>query len=247
MSLLFQHKTKSAPQVDNPYWMSFSDMMSGMLIIFILVCIALLYKLSQIEDDVNEGIDELNKSIEVRTKILKEMKKELREQIGIIVEITDNDSVLRIPHSSFKFDTGSYEINENLKEKAKKIGEILYTAIKKDDRWTSLETVFIEGHADERDAPEFRHGNWNLSAMRAIELWRFWIDKTDYGIELSDLENLDGKKLFSVSGYAATRPVIKNATNEKEHSQNRRIDIRFTTKQPTIKDLEDVIAPLKEN
>ncbi len=71
MSLLFQHKTKSAPQVDNPYWMSFSDMMSGMLIIFILVCIALLYKLSQIEDDVNEGIDEFNKSIEVRTKILK--------------------------------------------------------------------------------------------------------------------------------------------------------------------------------
>ena len=247
MSLLFQHKTKSAPQVDNPYWMSFSDMMSGMLIIFILVCIALLYKLSQIEDDVNDGIDELNKSIEIRTKILKEMKIELYEKVGIRVEITDNDSVLRIPHESFKFDTGSYEINKNLKEKAKKIGEILYTAIKKDNRWTSLETVFIEGHADERDAPEFRHGNWNLSAMRAIELWRFWIEKTDYGMALSELENLDGKKLFSVSGYAATRPVIKNATKEEDHSQNRRIDIRFTTKQPTIKDLEDVIAPLKEN
>lgn len=233
--------------MDNPYWMSFSDMMSGMLIIFILVCIALLYKLSQIEYDVNKGIDDLNKSIEIRSKILKEMEKEIFKQIGIKVEITDNDSVLRIPHSSFKFDTGSYEINEELKEKAKKIGEILYIAIKKDERWTSLETVFVEGHADERDAPEYRHGNWNLSAMRAIELWRFWIEKTDYGTALSELKNSDGKKLFSVSGYAATRPVIKNATNEKEHSQNRRIDIRFTTKQPTITDLEDVIAPLKEN
>ena len=35
------------------HWITISDMMSGMLIIFILVCIALLYKLSQIEYDVN--------------------------------------------------------------------------------------------------------------------------------------------------------------------------------------------------
>ena len=36
MSLLFQHKTKSAPHVENPYWMSFSDMIN--LRTFVVEC-----------------------------------------------------------------------------------------------------------------------------------------------------------------------------------------------------------------
>ena len=110
MSLLFQQKTKSAPQVDNPYWMSFSDMMSGMLIIFILVCIALLYKLSKIEYDVNQNIIVYNKSIEERTKILEDIKNDLLNQAGIKVEITDNDSVIRIPEGSLHFDNAKFEL-----------------------------------------------------------------------------------------------------------------------------------------
>ena len=39
MASFFHHKRSKAPDVDNPYWMSFSDMMSGMLIIFILMCL----------------------------------------------------------------------------------------------------------------------------------------------------------------------------------------------------------------
>ena len=48
-----------------------------------------------------------------------------------------------------------------------------------------------------------------------------------------------------MSGYADTRRVAEEI--DEEHMQkNRRIDIRFTTKQPTIKYLKEVIAPLKE-
>lgn len=245
MSLLFQHKIKSAPHVENPYWMSFSDMMSGMLIIFILVCIALLYKLSQIEHDVNKKIYELNDPIKTRTIILKDIEKELSSlKPKIKVIITENDSVLRIPDTTFDFNTGEYKIKEELKQTAERIGRALYTAIKKDERWKSLETVFIEGHADERNAPNFRNNNWDLSTMRAIELWRFWMEKTDYGVEISNFENEKNEKLFSVSGYAATRPIVKNASDNDEHRQNRRIDIRFTTKQP-INEMNDIIDNLK--
>ena len=257
MAFLFQHKNPQVPQSDNPYWMSFSDMMSGMLIIFILVCIALMYKLSEMEDKVNSNIDELRMSYKIRSDILKEIKTKLEkaegEEVGIHVIITDNDSVLRIPDGSLSFETGEYKIREKNIDNAKKIGRVLFEAISHDDRRKHLDTIFIEGHTDEQpfinvneNDTEFLGGNWGLSTNRAIWLWKFWISQPEYGEKLKELKNDEGKYLFSVSGYSDTRPVIKGAKKEEQHNVNRRIDIRFTTKQPTILKLEDVIAPLKE-
>lgn len=237
MSLLFQHKTKSSPQVDNPYWMSFSDMMSGMLIIFILVCIALLYRLSQIEDTVAN----------IRYSILYEIYNELNTQ-KIEVSISDNDSVLRIPADILHFKSGRYDIDKELEDNAVKVGRALARAIKKNERWKYLETVFIEGHTDSDDYKGIK-GNWGLSTFRAITLWQLWTEnkenKEEFGNDLLEFTNKEGKKLFSVSGYAATRPAVTEK-NDNDKQQNRRIDIRFTTIQPTIMKMEDVVAPLKE-
>ena len=224
--------------------MSFSDMMSGMLIIFILVCTALLLKLSQMEEQVAANIDELKNASKVRSEILQDIFAELKAQ-GIEVLISDNDTILRIPENSFHFRTGSFEITEDLRGTAELIGRALYTAITREDRWGYLETVFVEGHSDSRKAPNYRMGNWELSALRAISLWQFWIGQTEYGPLLAQLRNREGKHLFSVSGYAATRRVAEIEDTEEAMRSNRRIDIRFTTRQPSIIEMEDVVSPLK--
>lgn len=243
--MFFPKRTPRTPgQADNPYWMSFSDMMSGMLIIFILVCTALLLKLSQMEEQVAANIEELKNASKVRSEILKDIFAELKAQ-GIEVLISDNDTILRIPENSFHFKTGSFEITEDLRGTAELIGRALYTAITRKDRWGYLETVFVEGHSDSRKAPNYRMGNWELSALRAISLWQFWIGQTEYGPLLAQLRNREGKHLFSVSGYAATRRVAEIEDTEEAMRSNRRIDIRFTTRQPSIMEMEDVVSPLK--
>lgn len=243
--MFFAKRTPRIPkQADNPYWMSFSDMMSGMLIIFILVCTALLLKLSQMEEQVAANIDELKNASKVRSEILQDIFAELKAQ-GIEVLISDNDTILRIPENSFHFRTGSFEITEDLRGTAELIGRALYTAITREDRWGYLETVFVEGHSDSRKAPNYRMGNWELSALRAISLWQFWIGQTEYGPLLAQLRNREGKHLFSVSGYAATRRVAEIEDTEEAMRSNRRIDIRFTTRQPSIMEMEDVVSPLK--
>ena len=224
--------------------MSFSDMMSGMLIIFILVCTALLLKLSQMEEQVAANIDELKNASKVRSEILQDIFAELKAQ-GIEVLISDNDTILRIPENSFHFRTGSFEITEDLRGTAELIGRALYTAITREDRWGYLETVIVEGQSDSRKAPNYRMGNWELSALRAISLWQFWIGQTEYGPLLAQLRNREGKHLFSVSGYAATRRVAEIEDTEEAMRSNRRIDIRFTTRQPSIIEMEDVVSPLK--
>lgn len=243
--MFFAKRTPRIPQqADNPYWMSFSDMMSGMLIIFILVCTALLLKLSQMEEQVAANIDELKNASKVRSEILQDIFAELKAQ-GIEVLISDNDTILRIPENSFHFRTGSFEITEDLRGTAELIGRALYTAITREDRWGYLETVFVEGHSDSRKAPNYRMGNWELSALRAISLWQFWIGQTEYGPLLAQLRNRESKHLFSVSGYAATRRVAEIEGTEEAMRSNRRIDIRFTTRQPSIMEMEDVVSPLK--
>lgn len=235
---------RAQKQADNPYWMSFSDMMSGMLIIFILVCTALLLKLSQMEEQVAANIEELKNASKVRSEILQDIFAELKAQ-GIDVLISDNDTILRIPENSFHFKTGSFEITEDLRGTAELIGRALYTAITREGRWGYLETVFVEGHSDSRKAPNYRMGNWELSALRAISLWQFWIGQTEYGPLLAQLRNREGKHLFSVSGYAATRRVAEIEDTEDAMRSNRRIDIRFTTRQPSIMEMEDVVSPLR--
>ncbi|MFI3270544.1 MAG: OmpA family protein [Pseudomonadota bacterium] len=249
MSFLTRRKGSNESAQENPYWMSFSDIMAGLLVIFILVCTALLLQLSEVKDKVLADSERLHEATRARSAILHEIKEEL-VQSGIFVTVVDNDSVLRIPEETFHFDTGSYEIPKDRQDIAQKIGQVLYETIVRGDRWQHLETVFIEGHSDKRVARRYRMGNWELSTLRAISLWQFWLEQEGAGIALDTLLNTNGQNLFSVSGYGATRPAEKGETlvdSEEAMRKDRRIDIRFTTKQLSEKDLNNMIAPLQGN
>lgn len=240
MPLFAKKKTRERIGNENPYWISFSDMMSGMLIIFILVCIALLYQLTNMKDNYAANMEELSKSIGVRYDIIHEIQRELAQK-NIEVYISDNDTVLRIPEGVLHFDTNRHEIKNEHKQTAEEIGRALYEAIAKDDRWEHLETVFVEGHTDSRQARDNPRYNWDLSAMRAISLWQYWLENTDFGPGLRNFRNKDGKRLFSVSGYADSRPIegsMPQNMGDDDLRRQRRIDIRFTTRQPTFLEYE---------
>jgi len=232
---------------ENPYWISFSDIMAGLLVIFIMASLALILELIQVQEkleqtqtEVLEAIKEIAKAEKVRRDILYEIKDELIKKT-ILVEVSDNDSVLRIPDKQLSFRTNQYNIpSDKLAQVvALEIGKALHNSITKENRFQYLDTIFVEGHTDSRRSP--RHmGNWGLSTFRAISIWNFWNDNLDKGKPLSGLKNHDGHPLFSVSGYAETRPVNFSESNEAELSQNRRIDIRFTVKRPTIHQYEQV-------
>jgi flagellar motor protein MotB len=88
-------------------------------------------------------------------------------------------------------------------------------------------------------------GNWELSTLRAISLWKFWLEQTSYGPKLKELRNRQKRPLFSVSGYAATRRLAELEDSDAAMRKNRRIDIRFTTRQPSLMELQQVSDPLR--
>ena len=225
---------------ENPYWMSFSDMMSALLVIFILAAVILILQLMEKQKAFDQQVSQLEKAEQVRNDMLKEAVAELRKR-GIKVEVSENHTVLRIPNELLGFDTGAYEVLPRYQATAQEIGEVINAVISKDDRVQYLDTVFVEGHTDNRPYNNAQiKGNWGLSTFRAISLWQFWSSELPEAARLNRLNNQDGDPLFSVSGYGETRPVNDQQSSEEDYRLNRRIDIRFTIRRPLSAEYEGV-------
>ena len=167
---------------ENPYWISFSDLMSALLVVFILAAVALIIELTETQKKIEQDLEQLRNAEQARKDIPHEIRNELAKR-NIIVVIADNDTVLRIPETTLTFASNSYEIpdDEELRKSIEIIGSILHRTINKPFnesenglmRFEYLDTVFIEGHTDSRPSKRIK-GNWGLSSYRAISLWEFW-------------------------------------------------------------------------
>lgn len=238
---------------ENPYWMSFSDIMSALLVIFILASVILILQLMEIQKKLKERevqfeqeLVELKKAEQVRRTILDEAVEALRKR-GIKVEVSENHTVLSIPNDLLGFDTGAYDIHAAYQARALEIGKVINEVISREDRVEFLDTIFIEGHTDNRPLQGFMgKGNWGLSTFRAISLWQFWGSALSPDEQLARLTNKDGKPLFSVSGYGETRPAVADQRTEDDFKRNRRIDIRFTIRRPDSAQYEQVRERLEE-
>jgi flagellar motor protein MotB len=104
---------------ENPYWISFSDLMSALLVIFILAALALIIELTQKTDSIDESIKELQKAEQARQDILNEVKEQLAKQ-NIEVVIADNKTVIRIPEETLSFKSGQDVIPDEMIESVKK-------------------------------------------------------------------------------------------------------------------------------
>lgn len=241
-----QYSTNEAKETN--YWSSFTDVMTGVLFVFILVVVVLAIQLMQAQqdfkaqtDDLSEQIANSSKAESFRKDMLFEIQKELKTE-GIEVVVSKNGSVISIPNDLLGFDRGSYEIKKQYAAKSLTIGKVIADAIEQHDGSKFLDTVFVEGHTDSANYTGLEGtGNWGLSTFRAISLWKLWEDDLPNDEQLAKMQGPDDQPLFSVSGYAETRPMSANQSTEDGAAANRRIDIRFTISRAdsgTLKEIE---------
>lgn len=206
----------------------------------------LLKRNEELEKELSRVRDNITKPINVIQKLLANIDTRLKERGVYGVQVDERNLTLHVRNQIIEFRQGDYQIPKVSKEKIKIISQVLNEEIANlglDVKY--LDTILIEGHTDQK--PYFNRaikGNWGLSALRAISFW----DELKYNSKtLDNYTNLDNNKLFSVSGYAESRPDYcskrghkfnpnlcsnfnRNLSEKESDNLDRRIDIRFTPK-----------------
>lgn len=231
------------------YFISMTDMMVGLVFIFIIL---MMYYAMQFR----QTTDQLTSADRTRSAILHQLEDYLRKQ-GVKVEVDTRTGVLRLP-DEILFDSAKAVLKPAgvaaLSHLADGLMEILpcYTngavpKIKCPQNTHRIESVFIEGHTDSdrfigngaiRD-------NWDLSVVRATNTYRELIAiRPD--LELLCLEDRANicNPILSVSGYADTRPV-QSGTDEAAKRRNRRIDLRILMEAPKAAETQAIEDSLR--
>jgi chemotaxis protein MotB len=219
-------KNKNSIPAPDPgtFNLSISDLMAGLLAIFILA-------LSYFMLNFSKATAQLTQNNVKRAEILDVVKEKMKNG-GVDVQIDAKHGILRIPEGIL-FDVGNADIKPEGEIVINKLSDILESVLSDEEYRNAVETVFIEGHTDNVPIQNYEYpSNWELSTKRAINTW---LSMEKHRPELNNLNNRNNQPVFSCSGYAETRPISKNITDEDKRV-NRRIDIRFTMSPPSDED-----------
>lgn len=191
----------------------------------------------------------LRKAQTTRLAMLTSLRDRLRQD-GVLVEIDAGNGVLRLPDavlfqslsallSDAPVAPGRLSPREIVRRLARAMAEIVpcYAVAASSvlacpaSASPVLDSVFIEGHTDQRPiAPGSRFSdNYDLSAARALSTYRALLADQP---ELREIRNANGERLFGLSGYGPDRPVSV-AEDEAAFAANRRIDVRFLLAAPS--------------
>lgn len=226
------------------YFISMSDMLVGLLFIFIILLVYFAVTFKQKEDYlVGAG--------EARKKLLEQLEEDIEKKLpGVDISVDTETGILRLPEEVL-FESSQYELSLRGRDAVASVAEVLakrlpcYTKSSNSElircagteERHKIDTLLVEGHTD-RDpirGDTTGLGNLDLSARRAT---RTYLALTQAKPGLAILTNGDETHptpVLGVAGYGPYRPVL-NASGkplaEAEKARHRRIDLRFIMVTP---------------
>lgn len=207
------------------FWISTSDLMCSVLIVFILLFI---FVLANYQDEIKEYKNEIEEKNEIlislnstRVKIIEKLVDEF-EKANIDVNIDEKNGAIKLEESVL-FDINKSELKDNGKSYLNKIIP-LYSKILIDDPdiKNEIAQIIIEGHTD--DTGEYLH-NLKLSQERAFSVAEYILSDS------VDFNNKDEfKDYISTNGNSYSNPVV-DEYGVINKDKSRRVEIKFTLKQ----------------
>lgn len=230
------------------YFASMTDLMLGLIFIFIIMLMAFALNLREAERKISTATQEITDADLARREMLRDLAKILNGALPITID--EENGTLQLG-GDILFPTGSADVYPEALQKLKMLGYALDRvlpcyAVDSDHRPLDqcatkrkgrLDAVYIEGHTDTAPIHTSRfRNNWDLSAARASETFNKLVVAYP---ALAKLENDNAERLIGVSGYGEYRPVDETET-EPGMQKNRRIELRFIMVSPKPSEPDDV-------
>ena len=214
-------KRKKSQEEEAGFWISFSDLMASILIIFILLFV---YKLVEYQANLTEKEQQIQELTSTRVKIIEMLQEEFKKE-DIDINIDPKTGTIKL-NESILFDTSKSELKEEGKEFARRFIPIYVKILLGNEEVKSqLSQIIIEGHTD--DVGSYI-SNLKLSQDRTLSVAKFLLDDDfDYKYK-KDLQ-----EYITLNGRSYSEPILDDEGNINRDA-SRRVEIKFRLKEEEI-------------
>lgn len=223
-------------ELEDSEWLSISDMMSGLMFIFLLIAVMYmreanndieeLKKQSQELKEIKVNIEKVAKNFDnIKEQISKTLLKEFQDDLKIWNAEIDG-TIVRFKSPTMLFAIGK----SNLKTKFKDILSDFfprYIKVLKDFQ-SNIEEIRIEGHTSSKwnkwaSREQSYIKNAQLSQMRALEVLKYSISKTDIK------DNFEWLVKVTRSNGLSFAKLILDKDGKEDFQSSRRVEFRVMT------------------
>ncbi|MDA3966654.1 MULTISPECIES: OmpA/MotB family protein [Helicobacter] len=170
-------------------WISISDMMAGVMMIFLLIAVAYMVVISKTEKTLalqNAELKELNKQMsdiakthkDLQTELFNDLVNEFSKNLDSWNAEIDADNTFRFKEPEILFDQGKKEVKDRFKEILDDFFPRYIKILSQEKYKDDIEEIRIEGHTSTEwqnaKSLEARYlGNAELSQARALEVLKY--------------------------------------------------------------------------
>lgn len=216
------------------YWQSYSDMMSSLLMLFILLVLSLAYinqqtlerKQAEIEAVYEESSNKIKEITQTKRYIIDQLLAELnQDEMDIAI---DNETGTISFNSNLLFDFNSAELKPEGKRIIKRFLPKYISILFREENIDYIEEITIVGHTDTVGGYEY---NLELSQLRALSVVDYIVVENGANLDSETLEKL--KYYIGANGKSFSRP-IKDTYGNIIDDRSRRVEFTFSMKDSLI-------------
>lgn len=226
------HEEENMEENPPEYWMSFSDMMSSLLMIFILFLTLAMLQLTRQEEQLIAREDEVDKIIGVRQLIVEELRSEF-ENSNLDIDIDPETGAITFSDGVF-FDYNEDGIKDLGREYLRDFIPQYIGVILNDKNRNHISEIIVEGHTDDQGSYMY---NLELSQRRAFSVAKFIL--SDDLVNIKEFEKETLQEILTANGRSYTSP-IRDSEGLILDDKCRRVEFKFRLRD------EEMIHRMKE-
>lgn len=211
--------------------MSVSDLMTGLMVIFLFIAIAYIKRVQQNQTVLSDYVETKNK---LHDKLVKEFEGDtLKWQMAI-----GKDLSMKFKNPTVLFKQGSAELNPDFKEILDEFLPRYFNILLNDSLKKNIQEIRIEGHTDPVPYPSLDPdpyiANVILSQQRSLSVLRYFRNMPEFE-EYSDKEKQLLEFWFTSNGLSYGKSLdcegnyTINSGKEIDYQMSRRVEFRIVT------------------
>lgn len=223
---------------DQDYWLSYSDLLAGLLMVFTLMLLAALYSYQS-------GVDGVREILAVRQDVVETLRQEFQEGETRLVEVQDDGTIRFAEDVLFGFDAATLApANEEIvRTFARQYLGVLFENPRFNAFRDEISSIVVEGHTDDSGPYVY---NLDLSQRRASSVMTVLLGEVDPRHEFRL------QRLITASGRSYAEPICLDGAVDQsspadvgasdrcaaqggiDRNKSRRIEIRFELKDRAL-------------